>query len=141
MRLLCAVLVLFAAACSDGTTCDTKTDDVGEICLPAQLAPGIPVQLDVRELCSPGCSGAPSCSALYSNGAVVLDVEQDICSDILTASCVAAGCMQRIVTCDLPALSAGDYSLIVPGGPPRLLRVQPGGSSTCRFFATDAGVP
>src|SRR5258708_4247637 len=141
MRFVCAALLLFSAACSDGTSCDTKTDDVGEVCLPALLAPGMPSQLDMRELCSPGCSGVSSCSALFSNGAVVLDVEQDVCSDSFTATCVAAGCMQRIVTCSLPPLSAGDYSLIVPGVPPRLLRVQPGGSSTCRFFNADGGVP
>jgi hypothetical protein len=143
MRLLWAALALLCAACSsNGATCDTKTDDLGEICLPAQIAPGIPAQFDVRELCSPGCSSNPSCSALFINGAVVLDVENDVCSDQLTsATCVAMGCLQRTVRCDLPALGAGDYPLIVPGGPPRLLRVRPGGSSSCRFFDADGGVP
>ena len=42
MRSLCAALVFLAAtACNNGITCDTVTDDLGDLCLPAALAPGI----------------------------------------------------------------------------------------------------
>jgi len=140
MRSLCAALALLAAACSDGTVCDTRVADVGEVCLPSFLAPGIPSQLDARELCTPGCSGVSTCSALFRNGSVILDVEQDVCSPSFTPSCIALGCQQRTVRCVLPALAAGQYSLILPGGPPRLLRVQQGGSSSCRFPSADGGV-
>jgi hypothetical protein len=140
MRSLCAALALLAAACGNGVTCDTRTDDVGEVCIPSTIAPGIPSQIDVRELCSPGCTDPANCSALFRNGSVVLDVEQDVCSDSFTSSCVALGCQQRTVRCTLPPLAAGQYALIIPGGPPHLLRVQPGGSSSCRFPSADGGV-
>ena len=135
MRPACAALVLlFASACDTGVTCDTKTADVGAICVPDTLAPGIPAVLDVEELCGPGCSPVPDCSAIFRNGSVFLDVEQDICSDILTATCLSQSCQQRTLHCPIPALAPGDYALVVPGGPPRLLRVQAGGTSTCRFI-------
>src|ERR1700687_3816444 len=139
MRFLGAALLLLAAACSD-TTCDTRTADLGEICIPSSLAPGIPSQLDARELCGPGCSAAPNCSALYRNGSVFLAVDQDVCNTSSTAACVARGCEQRTMRCVLPALAIGNYPRVVPGGPLRLLRVQPGGSTTCRFIQADGGL-
>ena len=141
MRLPCAALVLFAAAgCTTGTVCNTVTDDVSDVCLPATIAPGIPLRIDVREACGPGCSGPPGCSAIFQNGAVILGMEQDICSDNFSQTCLAQGCQQRTISCQLPPLNAGDYALLVPGGPPRLLRVQPGGSSTCHFFPSGGRV-
>jgi len=139
MRILAAALVLLAAACSNGVTCNTVTDDLGDLCVPAALAAGIPSVLDVRELCGAGCTGAPTCTALYRNGQVVLDVEQEVCSDTVTNACADLGCQQRVMHCVLPPLGAGDYPLVVPGGPPRLLRVQQGGTGSCRF-ALDGGV-
>src|SRR6267143_134641 len=105
MRLLGAAVLLLAAACNDTTSCDTKTVDLGSLCLPSAVAPGIPSQLDALELCGPGCSGTPTCSALFRNGTVVVSAEQDVCTQSLTASCVALGCQQRKLRCVLPALS------------------------------------
>lgn len=141
MRFLCAALLLLgAAACSSGTTCNTVTDDLGDLCIPATLAPGIPSVLEVRELCGAGCTGPPNCTAFYRGGQVTLDVEQDVCSDSFVTSCIMLGCQQRILGCVLPALGAGDYTLVVPGGPSRLLRVSDGGVASCRFTAADGGV-
>jgi hypothetical protein len=140
MRLFCAALLFLAAACSDGNICDTRTDDVGDLCIPATISPDIPSVVEVRELCAPACSGAPSCTALFVNGQVVLDVQQDVCSDSLNPSCLALGCRQRVMTCVLPALPAGQYRLSAPGGSARLLRIASGGTSSCRFVAADGGV-
>lgn len=140
MRLLCAAILLLAAACNDGISCDTVTDDLGDLCLPATLAPGIPSVVEVRELCGAGCTGAPSCTALLRGGQVTLDVEHDVCSDSQTRSCIQLGCQQRVMRCVLPSLNAGDYTLSVPGGPSRILRVAAGGDSSCRFPASDGGV-
>ena len=140
MRSFCAALLLCAAACNDGNNCNTVTDDLGDLCLPPALAPGISSVVEVRELCGGGCTGTPSCTAFYRGGQVTLDVSQDVCSDSTTAGCIVLGCQQRIVRCVLPALSAGDYTLTVPGGPSRLLRVAAGGSASCRFTAADGGV-
>ena len=141
MRSLCAALLLLAAtACNNGITCDTVTDDLGDLCLPSTLAPGISSVVQVRELCGGGCTGAPSCSAFFRGGQVTLDVSHDVCSDSTAAGCLALGCQQRIVNCVLPALSSGDYTLAVPGGPARRLRVASGGSASCRFTAADGGV-
>lgn len=140
MRSLCAALLLCAAACNNGISCDTVTDDLGDLCLPATLAPGIPSVLEVRELCGGGCTSSPTCTALFRGGKVTLDVSHDVCTDSTSAGCIALGCQQRIVRCVLPALGAGDYTLAVPGGPPRLLRVVSGGAASCRFPSTDGGV-
>ena len=140
MRSLCAALLLCAAACNSGISCDTRTDDLGDLCIPATLAPGIPSVLDVRELCGGGCTSMPSCTALFRGGTVALDVAHEVCSDSASGGCIAVGCQQRIVRCVLPALAAGDYTLTVPGGPARLLRVRGGGAASCRFPSTDGGV-
>jgi len=141
MRFLAAAAVLFTCACVDnGDSCDNRTIDVGDVCLPGTIAPGIPSVIEVRELCGNGCSQMPSCSALLRNAAVVLDVTQDICVSFLSAGCLDQGCIQRVVRCTLPALNQGRYTLTVPGGPSRSLLVQGGGESSCRFTGADGGV-
>jgi len=138
LRGLVLLVLLSAAACSD-SSCDTGIVDLSEICLPTTAAPGATMVVDVRELCGRGCSGVPSCTAFLRNAQVTLDVEQDVCQETLTAECVAQRCEQRVVLCQLPALSAGDYTVVAPGGISRVLRVQNGGTSSCRF-ALDGGV-
>lgn len=138
LRRLALAAALCAAACSD-SQCDTGTVDVSEVCLPGSVAPGIPIVVDVRELCGRGCSGVPNCTALMRNAQVALDLEQDVCQETLTSECVALGCQQRVVRCELPALDGGDYVVSAPGGFARVLKVREGGASTCRF-ALDGGV-
>jgi hypothetical protein len=48
--------------------------------------------------------------------------------------------MQRVARCTLPPLPEGDYTMLAPGGGPRLLRVRSGGDASCRFQSTDGGV-
>lgn len=142
VRLAAAALLFCAAACIDnGVTCDTGTADVGEICLPQTLAPGLAAVVQARELCGRGCSGLPACTALLRNAQVVLDIEQDVCTDTLTTDCLAEDCQQRIIPCVLPALNPGDYPLLAPGLPARLLHVAAGGQASCRFSPGDGGLP
>ncbi|HTO96912.1 MAG TPA: hypothetical protein VMK66_07695 [Myxococcales bacterium] len=135
MRRACALLLCLAwAACGDGTTCDDGPADVGDVCLPSTVAPDLPITIELRELCGRGCTDKPSCTAVFRDAQVILDVEQEVCSDSFTAACLSLGCLQRTIQCQLPSLTAGDWVLSVPGGPARLLRVQPGGVASCRFL-------
>lgn len=129
----CALLLAVSAGCGNNIPCETGIADVGEVCLPGRIAPDVPVTLEVRELCGRGCTQPPSCSAIFRGGQVVLDVEQEVCADTRTASCLELGCQERVISCKLPALKEGDWALAIPGSPPRLLRVQDGGASSCRF--------
>jgi hypothetical protein len=133
-------LALGAAACGNTISCQDQTDDLGALCLPGTVAAGIPATVEVRELCGLACTGVPGCTALLRNGQVVLDVRQEVCSDSATASCLNQGCQHRTIDCVLPALPAGDWTLIVPGGPARLIHVAGGGDSSCRFASPDGGV-
>ena len=137
---LCALL-LSAAACNDSQSCNTQAADLGDLCIPRTLAPDLGSVVDVRESCGPGGSPLPTCSAVFTNGQVVIETEQDVCSNSLTASCLDKGCLQRVFHCALPALSAGDYTLVVPGGPSRTLHFAPGGVASCRLPLLDGGVP
>ncbi|MCA1827748.1 MAG: hypothetical protein ABR567_17440 [Myxococcales bacterium] len=141
MRFLAAGAILLTCACTDnGDSCDNKTADVGDVCLPASIAPGIPSVIEVRELCGNGCSDMPSCTALLRNASVALDVTQDQCISFLSGACLDQGCIQRVMHCTLPALNEGRYTLTVPGGPSRTMLVKAGGESSCRFTLSDGGV-
>ncbi len=140
MRLACAALLLLAVACDNGDPCDTGTAQVGDVCLPATLAPDLPSVLEVRELCGNPCSGPPTCTALFRNGAVALDAQQEICASQQTSGCLQSGCRSAVMRCVIPALPAGNYALNLPGSPARLLRVAPGGQSSCHFTLADGGV-
>src|SRR4051812_32459065 len=114
LRRAAIALLLCAAACSD-SQCDTGTVDLSDICLPAPAAPDLPLVVEVRELCGRGCSGVPTCTALLRNAQVTLEVEQDVCQETLTQECLDRGCQQRVVRCQLPPLTAGDYAVVAPG--------------------------
>ena len=133
MRRAYALLLALCAACGDGNACNTGPSDVGDVCLPPLIAPGVPITLEVRELCGRGCTAAPTCSAVLRGGQVALQVEQEVCADTLTASCLGEPCQERAITCKLPALTAGDWALAIDGVPSRVLRVRDGGVVTCRF--------
>ena len=140
MRLLAAALLCTCACNSTGDICDTTTADVGDVCVPASIAPGVPSVIEVRELCGVGCSSMPSCTALLRNAQVTLDVEGEVCQSNLSGSCLDLGCLQRVMRCVLPALNPGHYTLNVPGGPQRALAVASGGQSSCLFTLADGGV-
>jgi hypothetical protein len=141
MRAACALLLLLVA-CSDNQTCNTVSANLGDLCLPGTLAPDLAAVVDVREACGPGCTDTPTCSAVFTNGQIVLQTSQDVCpATTQTAPCLDMGCQQRIFPCTLPALPAGDYTMTVPGGPPRSLHFAPGGAASCRMLLPDGGVP
>jgi hypothetical protein len=75
----------------------------------------------------------PTCTAVFRNSQVVLDISQTNCISQFASNCLAQGCLTRVIPCTLPELGSGDYTLIVPGGPNRLLHVAGGGQSSCRL--------
>jgi hypothetical protein len=132
--------IVLCAACSDtGDVCDTGSSDVGALCLPRPIAPGIVSTIQLRELCGRGCSDLPSCTAVFRNAQVVLDVQQTTCNSQLTGQCLSQGCQTRVIPCALPSLAEGDYTLVVPGGLQQVLQVQTGGQSSCRILDADGG--
>jgi hypothetical protein len=140
MRAACALLLLLVA-CSDTQTCDTLAADLGDLCIPGTLAPNLAAVVDVRESCGPGCTDTPTCSALFVNGQIVVQTFQDVCpSTTQTPTCLDMGCQQRVFPCTLPALPAGDYTMTVPGSPPRSLHFANGGVASCRLPLPDGGV-
>ena len=138
---LAAALATALCACTDtGDICDSGTSAVGELCVPGTIAPGITTSIQMRELCGRGCSDLPSCTAVFRNAQVVLNTDQTVCASQLSGPCLSLGCLTRLIPCALPALSEGDYTLVVPGGPDQILHVRSGGSSSCRLLDIDAGV-
>jgi hypothetical protein len=141
MKRALLLAALLCAGCNDtGDVCNSTTTDIGDLCLPATLAPSITSAIQVRELCGRGCSDLPSCTAVFRNSQVVLDLSQTACNSQLGAGCLQLGCLTRTIPCALPALNAGDYALVVPGGPLQVLHVAKGGESSCRLPALDGGV-
>ena len=135
MRCTCGLLLLLAsAACSNGTSCETGVADVGDVCLPTTAAPNLLITIELKELCGRGCTALPSCNAIFRDAQVILDVEQEVCSDTFTAVCINLGCQERAFPCQLPSLTAGDWVVTIPGTQSRLLHVQPGGVASCRFI-------
>jgi hypothetical protein len=141
MRNALLISALVCCACSDtGDICEDGAADVGELCVPTPMAPGNIAVIQVQELCGRGCSDLPTCTALFRNAQVTLDVSHTTCESQLSAACESLGCLQRIIPCTLPQLNEGQYPLVIPGAPLQLLRVQDGGTSICRLRLPDGGV-
>lgn len=133
----------FLAACLGAgcsSDCTNVSVDIGTACLPAVLAADTVASIQVREACGINCARTPQCTAVLSAGSVVLEMSEDQCPDFFGV-CASAPCQKRVVGCRLPALPAGDYPMIVPGSPTRLLRVRAsGGVSACTLpVASDGG--
>jgi hypothetical protein len=141
MRYALLLAALAAVACSDnGDVCNSSTPDIGALCVPEPLAPGLNAAIQVQELCGRGCSETPVCTAIFRNAQVVLDVGQTLCNSSLAAACQDQGCLKRTIPCSLPALNEGDYPLVVPGAPLQILHVVKGGATSCRLPDLDGGV-
>jgi hypothetical protein len=141
MRNALLIAALACCACSDtGDICEDSAADIGAFCVPTPMAPGNIAVIQVQELCGRGCSDLPTCTALFRNAQVVLDVGHTTCQSQLSSGCESLGCLQRIIPCTLPQLNEGEYPLVIPGAPLELLRVQDGGTSICRLRLPDGGV-
>jgi len=138
MRRALALLALTGAACGDVNTCNTGPAGTGDVCVPPALAANIATTIELRELCGPSCTQLPGCSAIFRDGQLVLDIQQEVCLAASGEDCPVTACQQRSFPCKLPPLAPGDWPLSAPGGTLRLVRVREGGDATCRF--PDAGV-
>lgn len=140
LPVLAAGVALTALEC-DNVSCKTIVTDLGALCLPDTAQPNTDLLVEVRELCATNCARLPNCTATVVEGAVVLDVHQDVCNDVSQVTCTPQQCMRRSVLCKLPGLPQGDYAVRAPGIEDQLLRVRAGGTVSCRLPVTpDAGV-
>lgn len=130
---LAALLALATASCGD--SCKWVTAEIGYACLPDLVAPDAAIALEVREACGTYCAQMPQCTAAFRGGQVLLELAENSCGDVNPSNCAPQSCMQRIVTCELPHLPVGDFPLVIPGSPDRLLRVREGGQVACRIPA------
>jgi hypothetical protein len=126
---LCAL-----SACVDDT-CFQVEGELGLLCVPDVAAADAPLVLDAREACGTQCARSPVCSAALQGGAVRLTLTEDHCEPGV-ASCDESDCLRTILSCQIPPLPAGDYPVLMRGGPPELLRVRAGGTAACRLPAT-----
>lgn len=133
-RALVLLLAAALAACN-GDSCRQEDAEIGYACVPDTVAADVKVVIEVREACGTYCAKDPSCTAQLRGGAVVLEFVHDVCGDVNPLACAGQSCTQRIATCALPHLREGDYTLVVPGSPDRLLRVRAGGDASCHIAA------
>jgi hypothetical protein len=121
-------VAMLHAGCST-VDCTDLTPIAGAVCLPNMLEPDQSAVIEVREACGQ-CTTQPTCETTLRNGAVYLDLHSQLCSDV-SITCPSSPCLQRVVQCTIPALGAGNYTLIAPGDQQFLLHVQTGGVSSC----------
>ncbi|GAC1345164.1 MAG: hypothetical protein NVSMB23_20940 [Myxococcales bacterium] len=130
-----AALAIHSLIASCSSDCTNVAANVSAVCLPDVLAEGQVAVVDAREACGVNCARAPRCEAVLTNGTLLLTLREDECPN-LYPGCEFAPCAQRVATCRLPALAAGDYPVVVPGSPGRVLHVRAaGGVSACRLPA------
>ena len=138
MRLrVCAAAALaslcVAGAGCDSVSCNSITPAAGSLCLPGVVQANQGSAIEVREECGL-CSTIPSCETILRDGAVILTLHSQVCSDA-PQNCAAQDCPQRVVKCTLPALASGTYPLVVTGNQNYVLSVQEGGQSSCKLPA------
>jgi|GEM_PF-1364931 len=134
-------LALAASAGCSSTTCEDIEADIGAVCLPDTLAPGITSIIEVREQCGNSCTLPPGCTATFTGGSVFLDLHQKRCSDTGFFGCDQIQCLNRSARCVLPGLPPGDYPLLVPGGANQIVHVRSGGQNSCRLPAAQQSGP
>lgn len=131
--LLVAALAALALPAACSSDCNNVAANISAVCLPDVVAEGQVAVVDAREACGVNCARAPRCDAVLTNGTLVLGLHEDECPG-LYPGCEFAPCSQRVASCRLPALAAGDYPVVVPGSQGRILHVRAsGGISACRL--------
>jgi hypothetical protein len=124
-------LALPLTACLDDL-CGAVEGEIGVVCAPDAALADAPLVLEVREACGTECARSPVCTAALAAGALHLTLTEDHCS-VGTTACDAATCLRAVVPCPVPPLPAGDYPVVVSGGPAQVLRVRAGGQPSCRL--------
>lgn len=125
MRSILVALALVAAACSP---CETIGPALSEACTPASMASDTEIEIEVREDCGTSCSEEPDCAAVVDLNTVTIVASQTECRQDCTPD---GSCRRRTARCLIPALSPGDYQVVIPGVGTRTLRAEPGAPATC----------
>ena len=133
----CAAFAI-ALVCSCSSDCNNVDVDIGAACLPELAAANLGLLIQVRESCGMNCARTPGCTAVLRSGAVVLELSEDQCPN-LSIGCSQMLCQERVVSCKIPALTEGDYPVVIPGTASRVLRVRDGATlRSCTLPATSA---
>lgn len=127
-----AVALAFALVALLGLSC-VPCEDTGfeakSACIKNPMAADQVLEIEVEEKCGGPCSREPSCTAVRDGDKVQVVTSRLECTeDCLPAS---TKCRQSKVRCALPALPAGDYTVLVPGIAPQVLTTAPGGRVSC----------
>lgn len=120
-----AALVVFISACAP---CEDIAPTLSNACLPAAMAEGVTLEIEVQETCGSSCSAPLDCTATVEFQDITVIATQTECR----LDCVPDGtCQRRTTACLLPALTPGDYQVHLPGLASRTLRVEPGAPDAC----------
>lgn len=108
--------------------CESVGVNLGATCLPAKVAAGQELSIEVQEACGTSCGEPPACTATVDINSVSLLVEQTECR----MNCTPTGaCLTRKATCRIGKLEAGDYTVVLPGLPSRTVTVEAGAATSC----------
>jgi hypothetical protein len=123
-------------------TAPEKCHDVdvgGRFCVPdAGVAPaGRTLSFQVIDQCTGGCGHATiGCTVTRDAGTIALDITGQVCDPPPGTEC-ALLCALTPMTCTLPALEPGDYTVTSPSQSPQTLHVEADAgvdSCTATFF-------
>jgi hypothetical protein len=130
--ILVAVLMLCACGSLPGQC--HEVDVGGRFCVPdGGAAPaGQTLKLQMIDTCTGGCGKATlDCTASVDGGTISLDITGSVCDPAPGTACPNL-CQLTPMECSVPALAAGDYTVIAPGQASQTLHVAAGaGAESC----------
>lgn len=128
-----AVLAVIAVGCGPGgPVCEEKK--LGSpFCIPdgGVAAAGQKLSFEAIDQCSGGCgTSILSCVVTRDAGTLTVGLLANVCTSPGGTVCAAACALTR-KTCELPALEAGDYTIVSANQPSQALKVRDGGAGGC----------
>lgn len=133
MRTLIIVSLMALAGCgAAGGKCEERTLG-GPFCVPdAGVAPaGQKLSLEIVDQCTGSCGSAElSCRATRDGGTIALEIHGQVCEPPPGVACTLACALTRL-KCEVPALEAGDYTVISPSQTSQALQVRDAGVASC----------
>ncbi len=131
--LLSAVFAAVAIGCGAPIDkCSQKTFG-GPFCVPDSgiAAPGRTLTFQVIDVCNGGCGKSSlACVVARDAGTITVTVAGEVCEPPAGVACSLA-CALRPLSCTLPPLEEGDYTVVSPNQASQAFHVRDGGSAEC----------